>query len=393
LTWSVSQRAHSGLYLEQYNDILNPDTFECDGEVWVASESRVPAVSRAVAVLDDLARNGPATLANLARRLTLPKSSLLGLCQALMEERLLTQDLSGRYTLGLAVAELAAAQASRPPRLSTLGVAVPNGTNPFYAVEIAGIREAAGELGVDVVTVDAGQDAGTQVRQIGELIRAGADAIVLDAVHSTMVGDAVGEARAAGIPVIAVNVGAEGADATVTTDNVQAGHLVGQHLATLLHGSGTVAVVDGQPVTAVADRIVGFLSALRDHPGIQVVARQRGDHSAASGDRLARRFLARHPELSAIFAVNDPMAAGALAAMTELGVSIPLVSIDGAARAAEAIRGGGPWKATAAQDPALLGRLAVRYAMRARVGDIPARRLLPTKLITASTVADYQAWG
>lgn len=359
-------------------------------------ESRVPAVSRAVAVLDEIARHGPATLANLARRLSLPKSSLLGLCRALLDERLLAQDLGGRYVLGLAVAELAAARAARPPVLSMLGVAVPNSTNPFYAAEIAGIRRAAGELSVEVIAVDAGQDPDRQTQQIGELVGAGADAIVLDAVHSTMLGDAVAKAHADGIPVIAVNVGAEGASATVTTDNVQAGHLVGRYLAALLRGSGRVAIVDGQPVTAVADRIVGFLSALRDHPEIRIVARQPGDHSAASGNRLARRFLARHLDLDAIFAINDPMAEGALAAMIDLGVSIPLVSIDGAAPAVAAIRGGGPWKATAAQDPVLLGRLAVGYAVRARAGGIPeggARRLLQTRLVTEGTVADYRPWG
>lgn len=358
--------------------------------------SRVPAVSRAVAVLDDIARNGPATLASLARRLTLPKSSVLAICQTLTDERLLAQDLGGRYVLGLAVAELAAAQAARPPVLTTLGVTVPNSTNPFYAVEIAGIREAAGELGADVVTVDAGQDLDVQVRQIEEFVRAGVDAIVLDAVHSTAVGPAVAKAQVAGVPVVAVNVGAEGASATVTTDNVQAGHLVGRYVAILLGGEGGVAIVDGQPVTAVADRIVGFLSALREYPGIRIVTRQRGDHSAESGGRLARRVFSQHAGLNAIFAINDPMATGALAAMTELGVSIPLVSIDGAAPAAAAVASGGPWQATAAQDPASLGRLAVRYAARARAGELHARgtrRLLPTKLITASNVADYEPWG
>lgn len=358
--------------------------------------SRVPAVSRAMAVLDDIARNGPATLANLARRLALPKSSLLGICQALVEERLLAQDLGGRYTLGLAVAELAAAQAARPPLLGTLGVTVPNSLNPFYAVEIAGIRQAAGELGAEVVAVDAEQDAQAQVRQIEEFVEAGVDAIVLDAVHSTTVGEVVAKAQAAGVPVVAVNVGAEGARATVTTDNVQAGHLVGSYLAGLLGGRGNVAIVDGQPVTAVADRIVGFLGALRDHPDITVVARQRGDHSVASGEHIARRLLTRHPGLSAIFAINDPMAAGALAAMTDLGVAVPLVSIDGAAVAVEAIGSGGPWQATAAQDPARLGRLAVQYAAQAHAGDALAdgkRRLLPTTLITRDTLADYQPWG
>ncbi|MDT0341943.1 substrate-binding domain-containing protein [Streptomyces litchfieldiae] len=358
--------------------------------------SRVPAVSRAVSVLDDIARNGPATLADLARRLALPKSSLLSICQALLAQRLLAQGSGGRYTLGLGVAELAAAELEHPPRLAVLGVSLPNAENPFYAVELDGIRQAAAELGAQVVTREAGGEVTRQIEQLRELVRAGADAVVLDAVHSTEVAGAVAEAEAAGVRVIAVNVGAEGAGVTVTTDNIQAGQSVGHYLAALLGGHGEVGVVDGLHVTAVADRIVGFVAALRDYPGIRVVARQRGDHSPRSGERAARRILAAHPGLSGMFSVNDPMAEGALAAMSERSVSVPLVSVDGSAAAAAAIAAGGPWRASAAQEPARLGRLAVRYA--ARLLSQGARppgpvRLLPTRLITQADVADYEPWG
>jgi ribose transport system substrate-binding protein len=358
--------------------------------------SRVPAVSRAVVVLDDIAENGPVSLGGLARRLGLPKSSLLGICQALVARRLLAQDSGGRYVLGLGVAELAAAEIAHPPRLGTLGVTVPNAENPFYAVEIGGLRRAAEELGTQVTAVDAGGDAERQIEQLRAFVRAGADAIVLDAVHSTEVAGAVAEARAAGVPVIAVNVGVEGASTTVTTDNVQAGQSVGRYLAGLLDGGGEVGIVDGLQVTAVSDRIVGFSAALRDYPGIRVAARQRGDHSPRSGERVARRMLAAHPGLSGIFALNDPMAAGVLTAMNDLGVSIPLVSVDGSATAVAAIAAGGPWRATAAQDPARLGMLAFRQAARLRSGGTPSRgqvRLMPTRLITRSVVADYEPWG
>jgi ribose transport system substrate-binding protein len=358
--------------------------------------SRVPAVSRAVLVLDDIAGNGPASLAALARRLGLPKSSLLGICQALVGQRLLAQDSGGHYVLGLGVAELAAAEIAHPPRLGTVGVTVPNAENPFYAVEIGGIRQAAAELGAGVIAVDAGGDAGRQIQQLREFVRAGADAIVLDAVHSTEVAGAVAEAEAAGVPVIAVDVGVEGASVTVTTDNVQAGQSAGRYLAALLEGGGEVGIVDGLQVTAVSDRIVGFSAALRDFPGIRVAARQRGDHSSRSGERVARRMLAAHPGLNGIFALNDPMAAGVLAAMTDLGVSVPLVSVDGSATAVAAIAVGGPWRATAAQEPARLGRLAVRYAARVRSGGTRSRgqvRLMPTRLITRAVVADYDPWG
>jgi DNA-binding IclR family transcriptional regulator len=68
-----------------------------------ASPERIlaPAVARASAVLDLLARSGrPATLAELARALQLPKSSLHGLCATLEHLNLITRLDGGQMTLG-----------------------------------------------------------------------------------------------------------------------------------------------------------------------------------------------------------------------------------------------------------------------------------------------------
>ncbi|GAA3708605.1 hypothetical protein GCM10022224_087650 [Nonomuraea antimicrobica] len=356
---------------------------------------KVPAVGRAVAVLADLAAHGPAPLAALSRRVGIPKSTLLGICQALVEERLLQQDEHGRYTLGLALAELASAQMRNPPGIRLLGVAVPDTANPFYAVELRTLRHQCDLTGIDMVAMDAGQDARTQAGQVGELVRTGVDAIVLDAVHSAHVRGAVRAARDAGIPVIAVNAGAEGADACVTTDNVQAGQLAGQYLAGLLDGPAEIAIIDGRPVTATADRVAGFMSVLREHPAIRVVARERGDHTPHSGALIAAKLLDGHPRLAGFFGINDPTSEGILAAQAARGRSLPVVSVDGSAAATTAIATGGPLKATAAQDPARLAHLALRLAGRMRAGEpLTTRvRLLPTTLITAANADDYHPWG
>ncbi|MFC7585997.1 substrate-binding domain-containing protein [Nonomuraea antimicrobica] len=355
---------------------------------------KVPAVGRAVAVLADLAAHGPAPLAALSRRVGIPKSTLLGICQALVEERLLQQDEHGRYTLGLALAELASAQMRNPPGIRLLGVAVPDTANPFYAVELRTLRHQCDLTGIDMVAMDAGQDARTQAGQVGELVRTGVDAIVLDAVHSAHVRGAVRAARDAGIPVIAVNAGAEGADACVTTDNVQAGQLAGQYLAGLLDGPAEIAIIDGRPVTATADRVAGFMSVLREHPAIRVVARERGDHTptpAPSSPRNSstatpaggllrhqRPHLGRHPR-----SPGSPRPIPARGERGRLG------------RRHHGHRHRRPLKATAAQDPARLAHLALRLAGRMRAGEpLTTRvRLLPTTLITAANADDYHPWG
>ena len=70
-------------------------------------ESLAPAVTRAAAILDELATTPSITLgtSELARRLNLPKSSIANICAALVESGLLRRSGSG-FTLGRRLAEL-----------------------------------------------------------------------------------------------------------------------------------------------------------------------------------------------------------------------------------------------------------------------------------------------
>lgn len=68
----------------------------------------VPAVLRATQILDTLAEvREPLTLADLTRRLELPKSSVLGLCNTLASTGLVTRHADGRFGLGVHLVDLA----------------------------------------------------------------------------------------------------------------------------------------------------------------------------------------------------------------------------------------------------------------------------------------------
>ena len=233
---------------------------------------------------------------DLARQLEAPKSSLLNICSALLSERLLRRNSAGRYHLGIRLAEFAAAHLARPPRLRRVGLIVQNFTNPFFVAEKRAVEEVAQRLEAELHVMDAAQDLRRQLRQLRELLDIGVDVVILDAVNSDGVAEGVAAVRGSGTPLVAVNVGATGADATVTADNTQAGELIARHLGAVLKGSGDIAIVGGTPITGIADRITGFLSALRDYPSIHVVARLDGDNTREVGRDLALRILADHPE-------------------------------------------------------------------------------------------------
>jgi ribose transport system substrate-binding protein len=355
--------------------------------------SRVPGVTRAASALVEVAERGPGTLSDLARRIDVPKSSMLGICQALVDERLMSMDTEGRYSLGFAILELAESYRHQPPQLTTLGVTVQNTDNVFFRVEIDAISRMASQVGTDVIVLSAEQDMHRQIEQIEALVADGCQALIVDAVDSHAVRDAIRSAVDAGIVVVAVNVGADGAQATVTTDNLQAGRLVAQSIAQRLNRRGTVAVVGGLDVTAVRDRLIGFASTLQGYPEMRMLRPVAGDHSRPGGHKAARRIFAAAPP-DAIFAINDPTALGVLDFLVEHKKSTPIFSVDGSAPAVQVIADGGQIVATAAQDPTELGRRAFVAANALFSGNtrVPAQQNLPTRLIDADSVANYEAW-
>ena len=96
-------------------------------------------------------------------------------------------------------------------------------------------------------------------------ISSGVNLILLNAADSKGIAPAVMRAKAAGTTVVAVDVAAEGGlDATVTSNNKQAGELDGKYVADRLKGKGQVVIVNGPPVSAVTDRVAGFLEVIKN---------------------------------------------------------------------------------------------------------------------------------
>ena len=86
--------------------------------------------------------------------------------------------------------------------------------------------------------------------------------ILLNAADAKAIAPAVKRAQAAGIVVVAVDVAAAGVDATVQTNNVQAGEIACQFIVDKLGGKGKVIIQNGPQVSAVIDRVNGCKSVL-----------------------------------------------------------------------------------------------------------------------------------
>ena len=130
--------------------------------------------------------------------------------------------------------------------------------------------------------------------------------------------------------MVAVDVAAAGADATVQTNNVQAGELACQFMAEAIGHKGNVVIENGPQVSAVIDRVNGCKSVLSKDAAIKLLSfDQDGKGSRDGGMNAMQGYLTRFPELSGVFAINDPQAIGSDLAARQLNRSgIVITSVD-----------------------------------------------------------------
>ena len=306
-------------------------------------------------------------------------------------------------TITLASAAMALALSTAPSfakELKSIGVSLGSMGNPFFVALSKGAEFEAKKTNpnVKITTVGFEYDLGKQVTQIDNFIAAGVDLILLNPGDPKAIGPAIKKAQAAGIVVVAVDTAAEGADATVTTNNVQAGEISCQYIVDKLGAKGDVIIENGPQVSAVIDRVTGCKNVLSKNPGIKVLSSdQDAKGSREGGLTVAQGYLTRFPKIDAIFAINDPQAIGTdLAARQQNRTGMIITAVDGAPDIEAALKdpAAAQIQASASQDPFFMARRAMQIGVGILNGQKPAStvELLPSKLVTRDNVAEYKGW-
>jgi ribose transport system substrate-binding protein len=285
-------------------------------------------------------------------------------------------------------------------KLNVVAVTVGDLGNPFF-VQIAHGAEAAAKKinpGVKFQSESSNYDVNNQTNQLDNFVANGANLILLNAADSKGIAPAVLRAKAAGVTVVAVDVGAEGGvDATVTSNNKQAGQLDGKLVSDRLKGKGQIVIVNGPPVTAVTDRVAGFLEEIKKSPDIKIVSQdQNAGGSRDGGLRVMTDLLTAFPKIDAVFAINDPTAIGCdLAAKQAQRKDFFIVGVDGAPDVVPSLKDKDSLiVASAAQDPYSMAGKAVEIGYDIINGKKPAQELtlIPVDLITKDNVDQYKGW-
>ena len=156
-------------------------------------------------------------------------------------------------------------------------------------------------------------------------------------------------------------------------------HLLDLGHTDVVHLSGALRTYDARA------RVEGWRDEM-GKAGVDAPLLLEGDFTAESGFRLADRLVESGAPLpTAIFAGNDQMAMGVLAAFARHGIRVPLdvslVGFDDMAGAGFLV----PALTTVRQDFVTLGALSIRMLTGMLQGDDPATRRIPPDLIVRSS--------
>jgi ribose transport system substrate-binding protein len=302
---------------------------------------------------------------------------------------------------GLLVAGvLATPTLAETKKLDSAALTVGDLGNPFFVQIAHGAEAQAKHINgkVKFTALSSNYDVNNQTNQIDNFISSNVNLILLGAADSKGITPAVMRAKQAGVTVVAVDVGAEGGvDATVTSNNKQAGTKDGAYVAERLKGKGQIVIVNGPPVTAVTDRVAGFLEEIKKHPDIKILSQdQNAGGSRDGGLRVMSDLLTAFKQIDAVFAINDPTAIGCdLAAKQAQRKEFFIVGVDGSPDIVPFLKDPASLiAATAAQDPYLMAEEAVKIGYDIMQGKKPKEELtlIPVGLITRENVDRYAGW-
>jgi ribose transport system substrate-binding protein len=264
----------------------------------------------------------------------------------------------------------------------SVGLSISTMDNPFFVALRDGAQAEAKTAGINLITVDAQNDAAKQIAGVEDLIQKKVRVILLNPTDSDAVANVVKEATAAGIKVISLDRAVNGAEvsAHIASDNVAGGKMAGEFLLKRLGGKGNLVELEGIPGSSAArERGEGFDSVIAGKPGVKLVAKQPANFDRAQGLTVMENILQGNKDIQGVFAQNDEMALGAQRAIEEAGLkNVVIVGFDATADAVAAVKAG-KLAATVQQKPELIGKMGVDTAKLLIEGE-PVDRNIPVPL-------------
>jgi|HigsolmetaGSP11D_1036233.scaffolds.fasta_scaffold00842_11 LacI family transcriptional regulator len=241
----------------------------------------------------------------------------------------------------------AIARSLKQDRTSTIGILVPDISNPYFMQMSKGIEDVVRGEGYHLIFASTDEDPEKEAHLLGLFSEQRVDVVVLAASASTEA--QLAQMVRSGIHVILADRRLPGASLELDTfieDNVAASRELTECL--IREGHERIAVIHGGiKVSTSAERLAGCRAAMEAH-GIRTDERYwfDGRFTEEGGKKAVRQWLGTEPRPTAVLALNNAMAFGALLQLNDAGVKIPeemAVASFGEVEAAKLLKGSNMW--------------------------------------------------
>lgn len=276
-----------------------------------------------------------------------------------------------KLTTLFSAALLSATMSSGAYAQDTLALVISTLNNPFFVTMKEGAEQKATELGYKLIVLDSQNDPAKELANVEDLQVRGAKILLINPTDSDAVTNAIRLANRAKLPVLTLDRAASRGDvvAHIASDNVAGGLMAGDFIAEQVGNKAKVIQLEGIAGTSAArERGEGFKQAIAKHDFV-LMASQPADFDRTKGLNVMENLLASHSGVQAVFAQNDEMALGALRALQGANKKdVLLVGFDGTEEGINAVQGK-RLSATIAQQPAMIGAIAVETADKVLKGE------------------------
>jgi galactofuranose transport system substrate-binding protein len=219
--------------------------------------------------------------------------------------------------------------------------------NPFRIAETQSIKDEAKKRGVKLLTANAQSQFSKQISDVQDLLAKGADLLVIAPLNSDGWDPVLQAAAAKKVPIVTIDrkINATACKEYVSfiaSDFVEQGKRAADQMIEATGGKGEVAILLGSAGNNVTtERTKGFKERIAEKaPELKVVFEQTGDFAREKGQQVTEQLIQSKPGIKGIYAENDEMGLGAVAALKGAGKKagdVKIVTVDGTRNAVQGI--------------------------------------------------------
>ena len=265
--------------------------------------------------------------------------------------------------------------------------------NEFYKImseEISARVEAEGDR---MMMRDPALDGDRQITQIREMLKMGIDVLVVTPVEWEGLTSVLEDAREQGVIIVVLDTNVyeeELADCTITSDNYNAGKLVGEYFLEQ-NDRAKIIVMTHEKTKSGQDRVAGFLDVVEKQEGMEVIEKIECEGQLEIAMPKLQEAIDAGIEFDNVFCLNDLAGLGVVAALdkNDMLEEVGVYGVD-ASPDSKALIKEGMMQASAAQFPTEIGKKAADTIYELLNGrEVEENVLVPVELITGDNVEKF----